>query len=235
MTSATSTNTLGFILWTLAVAVVLWASTIGERWWKLKRAKAASPFRQALVNSLWPGLVGTLVLVLVTYGFFIVRTVYDDHESLVKATVELRELNATQEDQIRNNKHFLDILQAFTVYRMRINVRDYSSCLIKTTTPSETQSLASMVSHLANLATQCQTYGPMDANMSPEVREETEKGMVDGIIIFHARKGDNEADELFGILGSTLPLRRSYEVPPNIPIHFLWLQYGMNIKWNSER
>jgi hypothetical protein len=56
MTAGTSTNTLGFILWTLALAAVGWASTVAVKWWELKRQNASSPLRTAFSDSLWPGI-----------------------------------------------------------------------------------------------------------------------------------------------------------------------------------
>jgi hypothetical protein len=74
----------------------------------------------------------------------------------------------------------------------------------------------------------------MDVNRSPEERKKAETGMVDGVVIFHARENDIGARELFGKLAADLPLRRSYEVPVDSPEHFVWLQYGRNVKWNYE-
>ena len=71
MTSATSTNTLGFILWTVALAIVSWAATVAEKWRRLAKEKRSSPFREALSDSLWTGVylsIGIGVLVLMALG-----------------------------------------------------------------------------------------------------------------------------------------------------------------------
>ena len=230
---AFSNSSLGFVLFNIALPLVVGIlSAFYSRYFEKNPWLEAS--KRASIAAL-VALFATFILTGGAYIWTLVSVAYESHESLVRSKTELLRSNTKMEEEIRNNKHFMDVLQAFTVYRLRIAVKNYSSCQIKTTAPNETQSKATMVSQMASMATQCPTYGPMDSNMSPEVREETENGMVDGIVIFHARKGDKAADELYGILGSTLPLRRSYEVPPRVSEHFLWLQYGKNVKWNSER
>src|SRR5690348_10703689 len=90
MTGSTSTNTLGFILWTLALTAVLWLAAIGAEWWK--RRKEADAFRAAFAGSLVLGVssaIGVTVLVLLVWGGFIVRTVFSDHQYFVAKTNEL--------------------------------------------------------------------------------------------------------------------------------------------------
>jgi hypothetical protein len=95
MTTATSTNTLGFILWTVALAIVGWAATVAEQWWQLRRKKDATPLRRAVTDSFWPGVflaIGISGLVLVAWVGFVVWTVYSDHQSLVAQTKEIPRL-----------------------------------------------------------------------------------------------------------------------------------------------
>src|SRR2546427_686551 len=87
MTAGTSTNTLGFILWTLVLAAVGWASTVAAKWWELRRQRASSPLRTAVSDSLWPGIIfsagATYGLVALVFVAFVFRTVYRDHQDLV--------------------------------------------------------------------------------------------------------------------------------------------------------
>jgi hypothetical protein len=238
----TSTNTLGFLLWTAALTLVVWLSNVAAKWWKARKKDNSASLRETILDSLWPDFLftvgGALALVSVAWACSVVCTVYKEHQELVG---EVRQLTANEielQRSARDERHLLDVLQAFTVYRLRVyGGVPNNNCLVRSTAPSNdahTQAKAVMVSQLANLASQCRCFGPMDTSASPEEQFEAESGMVDGKIVFHARQGDKAAEELFGILGSILPLQRSYDVPTNIPQYFFWLQYGRNVKWNAE-
>lgn len=95
MTSSTSTNTLGFILWTIAVTAVLWLAAVGADWWKLRKKHAPTAFREAFAGSFVSGLfsaIGVTVLVLIIWGWFIMRTIFDDHQYFVAKTKELSQV-----------------------------------------------------------------------------------------------------------------------------------------------
>ncbi len=86
MTAATSTNTLGFIVWTVAITAMGWVATTAARWLELKREKVSEPFRKAVLGSATAGAflgAGVFILVVVAWGIFIIRTVYYDHQGLV--------------------------------------------------------------------------------------------------------------------------------------------------------
>jgi hypothetical protein len=103
MVSATSTNTLGFLVWTLALTIVTWGATVLEKWWRYR--KDDSPFQKALRESWIPGLLelgAVIVLVIVVWWiFFIPVTVWRDHETLVHQ-------NAAQVAQIKKLTSDLD-------------------------------------------------------------------------------------------------------------------------------
>jgi hypothetical protein len=118
MTAATSTNTLGFVLWTIAVTVALWLAAVGEKWWKLRK-KAEHPFWEAVESSLLSAIFSAItvsVLVLFAWGWFIMRTVRDDHDYFVALAKQLREANSHLVDpQSRDQKirELQDKLNAF--------------------------------------------------------------------------------------------------------------------------
>src|SRR2546426_7474699 len=67
----------------------------------------------------------TAVVTVFVYGpIFIyqgvVKTIYEDHRSLVGKNEALSSRLAVLEAETNDNKHFLDVLQAFTVYRLRM-------------------------------------------------------------------------------------------------------------------
>jgi hypothetical protein len=87
MVTGTGTNTLGFIMWTLALTAVGWAATVIERWIQLKQEKLESPMMTALRGSSRAGLIlAGLVLgiVVIVFSGFFTRAVYFDHEELVE-------------------------------------------------------------------------------------------------------------------------------------------------------
>jgi hypothetical protein len=74
----------------------------------------------------------------------------------------------------------------------------------------------------------------MDNRADPELERRATAGAIAGEVIFHARRSDKAADQLFGDLGSEFRCRRSFEVPDKSPKHFIWLQFGENVIWNRE-
>src|SRR5256885_4949786 len=82
---ATSTSTLGFFLWTVAVALVGWGAAIAAKWIKSRRQKIQRPVQEALLASLLPGVISfiaTATLLFFAWITSVVVTVYLDHEYL---------------------------------------------------------------------------------------------------------------------------------------------------------
>ena len=118
-----------------------------------------------------------------------------------------------------------------------------SKCVIKVTAPRETAALASVFAQLSNVTSNCAVFGHMTYSVSinPDIMSDATNGMVPDAIVFRAAKDDAAANELFGRLSNQIKLVRSYE-PPRVDYlalsggygHTLWLQFGTNVKWNSE-
>src|SRR6266496_4622349 len=93
---ATSTNTLGFILWTVALTLVSWTATLAGTWFQYKGENAERPLQKAIRSSLWPSVfeaVGICALVLCAWSIFIAKTIYDDHRSQVSSNAQLMREN----------------------------------------------------------------------------------------------------------------------------------------------
>lgn len=256
MVRATGTTTLGFIIWTLALTAVGWAATVAVRWIELKRENTTSPFEKALLSSRLPGIFlagGVFVLVLVVFWFFLALTVYRDHQSLVAENKKLADRNVTLSAELNWRKHNISttdavfpniiyLLQAFQVYRGYIKG---APCVIWITAPSDSLPLASTVAQFSNSVSGCSTFGPFPSG-NPDLDEDVMDGMVPSVIVLHAPRDDRAAGELEMRLGNLIQTRRSY-TPPKTPkprlyqsLHqytesFIWLQFGTNTKWNSER
>jgi hypothetical protein len=99
-----------------------------------------------------------------------------------------------------------------------------------------------MMAQFSNSVTGCFTFGPfMISDQNPEFEIEANDGMVPDAIVFHADKDDKAAEQLFINLGNQIKLVRSYKPAlrnsqvPTPQARVIWLQFGTDPKWNSER
>jgi hypothetical protein len=258
MVSATGTTTLGFIVWTIALSAVGWGANVASNWYGLKREKADRPLHQAFRGSLRSGVflaVGITGLVVISFVVFVVRTIYDDHLTLVGERNVLINTNAALTKELELRKHSMVtndpvfpntiyLLQAFQIFR---HAQGGKPCVVMVSAPPEGSSMASMVAQFTNSVSGCVTFGPMNSTIDPDVETRARKGMIPDIIVFHAARDHMAADQLFGHLGNLMPLKRSYELPSpvertrlySIPAQgqedLIWLQFGTNVQWNSAR
>lgn len=251
MTRATSTSTLGFVLWTLAITAIGWGAPIAGRWLILKRAKHDRPFRKALNDSFWPSVFlagGVIALVLVTFGAFILRTVFNDHQTFVMQNKTLRADNATLHKELEWRKHNISttdpvsyniefVLRVFETFKRDMNG---APCLLYVSAPKETVALASEIGRLGGMVSGCSGVAPIIAE-NPELDEDLINGMVSDAIVVHAMKGERAADNLLMTLGDQIKLQRSYRLlpkgrwfRPGQKQRLVWLQFGNNVKWKSE-
>ena len=81
--SASGTTTLGFILWTIAVSLLVWIFGVLYNWRKQQRsATARSNLFQLFASSVSTPLITLAAIAVVTLGtwtVFVVRTIYFDH------------------------------------------------------------------------------------------------------------------------------------------------------------
>jgi hypothetical protein len=245
MMRATGTTTLGFWVWTFAATLFGWLAAVAYKWFELRRGKTSQAFWSALVDSAWAGIFTTtffILLVAISFGAFLIRTVYGLHQALAASNQRLIVSNANLSTELETRKHSISttdpvfpniiyMLQAFNIYR---HVLVGAACRIKVTAPPTSAEMASMIAQFSNSVSGCNTFGPLDFRMNPDVEMETVKGMDRDLLVFHAARGDKAADQLFLALGNQIQMRRSYEIPRGSPKHFVWLQFGTNTKWNSE-
>jgi hypothetical protein len=255
MIGATGTTTLGFFVWVVAFAMLSWAASVAAKWVELRRDGAADVFRNALRASKLPNvfLFGFIfVMLLCLYEGFVGRTIYDDHEDLTAAVQALHSKNSGLTAELEKRKHDIvttdpvfsninSLLLAFDIYRHAIKGEP---CVVMLTAPPDSGPLVGEVSQFSNSVSDCFTFGPMPSGYDPEAEKQTTEGMQKGILIFHAAKDDKAALTLFDNLASLIPMQRSYELPryrnyrlpPNTGSpHLIWLQFGPDTKWSSNR
>ncbi len=243
------------MLWTVALTVIGLVAAMTGRWIELRKTNDPRPFQNALRSFRWSGtcvLGAVAALVFIAFAVFFVRTVYFDHQQLTATNERLSENVRTLSSEVEWRKHnisatdplFSNINQtllSFDVFRHALNG---APCVVMVTAPPESGQLASVVAQFSNSVSGCFTFGPMNANIDPNVETETMNGMVPDKVVFHAASDDKAADQLFVFLGNQIQLKRSYQLPPKpnyqLPpsihgrVHVVWLQFGTNAKWNSE-
>jgi hypothetical protein len=255
--SATGTTTLGFVLWTLALSAVGWGAGVAAKWYELKRNQSAHRFNRALRDSFRAGgflTIGVAGLVFISFWVFLVRTVYDDHQSLVNEKNVLTRKNADLTKQLEIRKHSMVttdpvfpntiyLLQAFNSYR---HFQNGKPCVIMLSAPPKSRAMASMVAQFSNSVSGCTMFGPMEPDIDPDVEKRATDGMVPDKIVFHAARGDHAADQLFTNLSNLIQLKRSYELPSATERtqlysisnpgqeDLVWLQFGTNVQWNEQ-
>ena len=151
----------------------------------------------------------------------------------LQAQLEFNKNNLDVSSPAANNLMYM--LQAFRSYRGQLGGFRPISCMVRITAPSDSGPIPSAVSQFSIQVTNCQTFGPMPTSDSPDEERDTVTGMVPNVIVFHSRRDDKAAFSLFDNLSNLLPLKRSYEVPKDSPENFIWLQFGPNVQWNSEK
>ena len=98
----------------------------------------------------------------------------------------------------------------------------------------------------SHVVSDCFSFGAPAIN--PDDEKDALDGMVPDAVVFHMDRNDKAARTLADNLGSLLPIQVSYEPLPKRtePRYSLgpnakgdetvvWLQFGTDVKWNSER
>jgi len=254
MITATGTTTLGFVVWTLSLTAVGWASALTAKWFELRGQRIANPFRQALGGSVLTGLFlagGIVGLLFIALFAFIVRTVYQDHESLVHDRDSFAERNERLSAELERKRHFLDttdpafgnivfVLRAFQQYR---NAMQGRPCVIWFSAPLDTLPMAFAIAQFSSTVSGCMTFGPTPPG-NPDLDEEATDGMIPGVVLLHADRDNQGANELALTLQAELNFRRSYKLLSKKFVHYqnqgkmnetvMWLQFGTGTKWNTQ-
>jgi hypothetical protein len=252
--SAVGTTTLGLILLSVAVSVITWLLGALYAWLRQRNTtggrRTFGHLFASTASSSFVTLAALGLIVLVTWSVFVIRTIYFDHIDLVRIhAADLKGVERLQRDLEfhRHNVSTTDpvfpnliyMLQAFRIFR---NAIGRESCVLNVTAPAESAAMASTIAQLSIQASNCSTFGPFPSDLDPDQKTIALNGIVPNAIEFHAARDDKAALRLFEELGNQIGMVRSYDLPaypkyqapPGGYAHTIWLQWGTNVKWNSE-
>lgn len=218
-----------------------------HRWKKRSHADAYVGSKEYLHDSVLTPLI-TCIVLFVVLGFALAP--YKVHEKDQKQIgeneglkIEVQDLRKTLDSKAQNLDisdpvfvNLIYMMSAFRVYRGMVDgLKKPTPCEVRLTAPDESGAIARTVAAFSIETSNCATFGPMLGTDNPDEERETVTGMIPETIVFHARRDDKAANELYVRLSNYLPLKRSFDVPSKSPQNFVWLQFGPMVKWNSER
>lgn len=251
---ANGTSNLGFILGSFAIPIVGALLGVTNFRWRKKQS-----WNEAFQNSVEPTILLLIAVVVVQSATFLclmVRGVYNDHKALVSKNGDLISQLDSANKEINDRKqhtYFLDpamgnlrsLLMDFDIYR---HAQKGRQCVMWFSEPPNAHShLAGEVAQFSNVVSDCFTFGPFPGDSNPDFEKEASDGMVPDTVVFHMDRNDKAAFTLSGQLASLLPLKISYVPLPNRKAHYslgpnakgnetvIWLQFGTDVKWSSER
>jgi hypothetical protein len=213
----------------------------------------------AMKKHFWENAAITVVVfvtvMLMVYGtqfaWQVAHIGYDEHKTLAVLNKKLTLDNGALSTELEKRKHsiftndavfpnIIYLLQAFQIYR---GAQNGKPCVIWITAPPESKPLASVVAQFSNSVSGCHTFGPSPLG-NPDLDEEAMRGMIPAVIVVHMARDDRAAGELLMHLGNQIQCRMSYEPLSSQFVHYqdqgkmgesiVWLQFGTNVKWNSE-
>jgi hypothetical protein len=102
LVSSTSTNNLGLFVWTLCIAVAFWLAQRFRRWLRIRKRipgwkGVAAVIKTSLADTLWD-LGSTALVVVIAWGCFVIKTIYDDHTALAASVLGLRAFAKAEPD-----------------------------------------------------------------------------------------------------------------------------------------
>jgi hypothetical protein len=244
MIAASGTTTLGLLLWTAGVCLVVWITAVVYEW---KTAESGSGAVRTAVRKSRPVAVSgvsVFLLIVCVWGVFIVRTVYYERAGMRWAYE--REVHRNQELLSQIHLHnrgitsddpaymgLIQILRQFQGYGAAFQGKP---CTIVFTSEPDSNRIAQAIAETSALVSKCNTSAPMPPEL-PDSISNKEEGMVPGAIVIHASRGNHAAIYFQRELGNLLPTRYSY-IPPKNPSFavngdVMWLQFGTGVGWKE--
>ena len=192
------------------------------------------------LKTVWKGAKGPLLalsLIFVLNLFvFTPKRIYEIQKAIAdkvpQLTVELndRTHNIHAEDPAYWN--LAKTIKAFSILR-RSNPND--KCEVKMTMPrGQRHSVADIVFFGADLAG-CPPEAAGDSNADPEYERKAMENAVANAVVIHMAKDFKGGLAFYDAMSELFDVRRSYEPFSGSAPNVIWIQFGSDVQWNSQR
>jgi hypothetical protein len=161
-------------------------------------------------------------------------TIADLREKLRESQSQLESRKQTLHNSDPAFHNMTNTIRAFMTWRR--NVGYDAPCWILVTTPDGNNDMYMSFITMAVFGANCPNGNLNNVGVKPEnIETETDKGMIPGVIVFHALPDAKGANQLQTELENLFQVKRVYTIPGNAPANTVWLQFGTGVKWNTER
>jgi hypothetical protein len=233
MTNATGTTTLGFLVWTIAIAIVAWMVSVVAKLIELRKQRGERPFQRAVSASLLSaGLsFGSIFTVVVfVWAGFVILTVYDDHQALVKRNQELLGKGNGNPYAIFANNQYASTINTFMAFAWLENLNtqpeDKNACHLRITAPSENVQVAQVLSSIARAA-HCfvESPDPFMIDHSAPVSE---------TVLIHVPQNRKERLGFATAMSNAFNVKTSTDLPAESQQNLIWVQIGSGNVWRQR-
>lgn len=247
MITATGTSTLGLLVWIMGLILFVWL--IRKVWTFVSKRRSGKNAIDSINSSLEGagreagiGITAFAVLVVLAWGAFVPKTIYEDHQSLTSHNAELvkkvQDLSSENpyEKSFVGSYAYTNTIGAFRSILMdaRRQPDSSSECQLKITSVAENRATALSLRSIAS-ALGCNIQAePYDPDMDPESANEIRQSLPNFIVI-HARKENIGADGFVVGMSNTFHVQRAYDLPPKSSENLVWLQIGPNSIWRPTK
>lgn len=148
------------------------------------------------------------------------------------------ELNARKQMLHNTDPAFSNMTNAIRAFMTwRRNIGYDAPCRILVTTPDKDDGgLYMTFITMAVFGSNCPNGDLNNVGVRREnIEAETSKGMIPGLIVFHALPDAKGANQLENELSNLFQVKRAFTIPGNASENTIWLQFGTGVKWNSDR
>jgi hypothetical protein len=161
-------------------------------------------------------------------------TITDLRKQLKETQSQLESRKQTLHNGDPSFQNMTKTIRAFMTWRQ--NVGNGTPCKLLITSPDGYDDMYMTFITMAVFGSTCGNGDLNNVGVKPQnIETETAKGMIPGVIVFHALPDAKGANQLETELENLFQVKRSYAIPGDAPPDAIWLQFGTGVKWNTER
>lgn len=160
-----------------------------------------------------------------------VRFIYQDHCRLRDENDKMREELAkkpTNPYEISVNDEYASITNTIQAFRFLMPPQS-KTCWVRITAPRENRHIASILAGFATIF--CRVDAPHDPS---EPDDAVLQGSLNDKILVHMKKTIPDRGSFITALGNSFSVRRTYDLPPDLPEETVWLQIGQGNPWRKS-